>query len=227
MPSNFTVIDCEQRTPEWHAARLGRLNSSRAAEMLSQGRLKGRGDDKKAEESSGRRNLRMQLVLERTTGKPQERHFVRTKEMNHGEDTEPEARFAYEQVTGRTLGTVGYLAHNELMIGASLDAYTDDFKGIVEIKCPLPATHWTYLETGEVPEDYMKQVVHALYVSGAEWCDWMSYDPAFPESIRAQIVRVERDEAVIKAYAAEVDKFLAEVEERYKALLAMAEGKKA
>ena len=31
----FTVVDCEQKSPEWFAARVGRLTSTGAADMLA------------------------------------------------------------------------------------------------------------------------------------------------------------------------------------------------
>src|SRR3990167_6818325 len=58
----FTEHQIEQRTPEWHALRCGRLCGSKAADMLAT-ISKG--------EAAGRRNLRMQLMLERITRKPQ------------------------------------------------------------------------------------------------------------------------------------------------------------
>jgi len=61
---SFTIIDAPQRSPEWYAARCGRLTGSAAGDMLA--RLKGNG------EAAARRDLRMRLVLEILTGLPQE-----------------------------------------------------------------------------------------------------------------------------------------------------------
>jgi len=199
---NFTIVNAAQRSDAWKAARLGRLTGSRAADMLSTGRS--------GAEAAGRRNLRVQLVLERVTGKPQERSF-QSAAMQHGIETEDEACATYEALTGTLLERTGFLSHNTLMVGCSLDSHVGDFEGIVEIKCPIPATHWEYLQTGKVPGDYLKQVTHGLWVSGAQWCDWMSYEPSFPETLRAKIVRVPRDEAAIDAYQRAALTFLSEV----------------
>lgn len=197
-----TVIECDQRSPEWHQARLGRLTSSRAADMLS--------TTQKGTEAAKRRNLRVQLALERITGRSAERAYMNGA-MQHGVDTEAEAIAYYEAITGRIVRRTGFLAHTELMAGASLDGQVGD-DGICEIKCPESATHLEYLRTGDVPSDYLKQIQHQLWISGAAWCDWMSYDPAFPEELRAKVVRVERVEKDVKAYELLAVQFLREVE---------------
>jgi hypothetical protein len=60
---SFTVVMAEQRSPEWFAARLGRLTGSRAADMLA---------TIKSGEAAARRDLRVQLVVERLTSTLQE-----------------------------------------------------------------------------------------------------------------------------------------------------------
>jgi predicted phage-related endonuclease len=209
-PRPFTILDCAQRSVEWSTARLGRLTSSRAADMLAKGK-------KPSEESASRRNLRMQLALERITGRVQERGFY-SDAMRFGENTEDLARFVYQAITGQTLVTTGFLAHTTLMVGTSLDGHIGDFEGLIEIKVPLPATHYEALEEGKVPTAHHKQIVHALFVSGAKWCDWMSFEPSFPEKLRAKVIRVERDEEEIAAYEVEVRKFLAEVDAKVEKL---------
>lgn len=210
----FSVIDAPQRSEAWVLARLGRLTGSRAADMLA---TKGSG------EAAGRRNLRMQLVLERVTGKPQERVF-QSAAMQHGVDTEPAAYGAYEALTGSVLQTTGFLSHTEYLAGASLDGHSGDFDGLVEIKCPIPATHWEYLKTGTVPSDYLKQITHALWLTGAQWCDWMSYEPSFPERLQAKLVRVNRADVDLGAYEKAALAFLAEVETEYNAVMTLAGG---
>jgi len=205
----FTVIDAPQRSPEWFAARLGRLTSSRAADMMATRK------DKK--ESADRKNLRVQLALERLTGRPCERDY-QSGDMQYGVVTEPEAYAVYEAMTGQLLQRSGFLAHNELMAGASLDGHVGDYEGIVEIKCPLPATHMEYLKTGAVPSDYLWQVIHSLWITGAEWCDWMSYAKEFPEHLQAKFVRVKRTDVDIAAYELAVRLFLSEVDKEVEAV---------
>jgi hypothetical protein len=197
------IICDAQRTPEWVTARLGRLTSSSADAMLANGRG--------GAESVQRRNLRIRLVLERLTGRSGERDYV-SRAMQDGIDREVDAVSVYEALTGRLLHTTGFVAHDSLMAGCSPDGYLDDFTGIVEIKSPIPATHWEYLRTGKVPNDYLKQIVHSLWVTGAQWCDWVSFNPDFPLTAQLKVVRVVRDESVIDAYDQQLRAFLAEVD---------------
>lgn len=209
------IVTCEQRTDEWRQARVGRLTGSRASDMLAT--LKsGKG------EAAGRRNLRTQLVLERLTGRPQERGFV-SPAMQHGTDTEAEARAAYEALTGSLVAETGFLQHDTLLAGCSLDGHVGEFEGVIEIKCPQSATHLETLKSGAVPADYMKQIIHALWLTGAEWCDWMSYDPAFPEPLRAKLIRVPRVQADIDAYKMVATLFLREVDEETETVRQMLE----
>ncbi len=211
----FTVVDVPQRSPEWFAARLGRLTGSRAADMMAQ--LKsGKG------EAAGRRNLRVQLALERITGRPQESTWS-SPAMQQGADREYDACLLYESLTGRVLRSTGFIACDGLMAGCSLDGHVGEFEGIVEIKSPIPATHLDYLRTGTVPGDYYKQCLHSLWVTGAEWCDWLSYNPDFPEPLRSKLVRIHRNEQEIAAYNLLARQFLKEVDEEVASVNAMLE----
>lgn len=204
----FTVIEAEQRSPEWFMARLGRLTGSRAADMLA---------TIKSGEAAARRDLRVQLVCERLTQTLQEDAFVNAA-MQRGIDMEPAAFAAYEALTGSVAQRTGFLAHDTLAIGCSLDGHVGDFEGLLEVKCPKSATHLGYLRGGVVPAAYVPQIAHNLFVSGAKWADFLSYDDRFPGSLQTFLVRVERDESAIEAYAAKALAFLAEVDAEVAAL---------
>lgn len=203
MSRSFTVLDCEQRSPTWVAARLGRLCASRANDMLA---------TVKSGESRARAKLRTQLVLERITGRSAEREY-QSGAMRYGIETEATACAAYEALTGRLLEHVGFLSHVDLMAGCSLDGYFGDFEGIAEVKCPEPRTHLDYLKTGRVPKDYLDQVAHSLWLTGAHWCDWLSYCEEFPEELRAKLVRIPRASVDTAAYELAARLFLKEVDQ--------------
>jgi len=203
----YEIITNPQRSPEWHQARLGRLTGSVASDMLA---------TIKNGEAAARRNLRTRLVLERLTGKPQESGFV-SNSMQDGIDREAEARGRYEALTGELVTEIGFLSCRELMVGVSLDGIAQQdsdghIRKVIELKCPTPAIHLSYLRTGRIPADYMAQIVHSLWVTGAESCDWMSYNPDFPEGATEKLVTVPRDEAAIAAYDTSARAFLVEVE---------------
>lgn len=211
----FTIVEAPQRSAEWFAARAGRLTGSVAADMLA---------TIKSGEAAARRDLRARLVVERLTGEPQEDGYVNAA-MQRGIDKEPEALAAYEAL-GHLTRRTGFLRHDGLMVGCSLDADVDDFEGIVELKCPKSATHLSYLRGSGLPAQYRPQVLHNLWITGARWCDFVSFDDRFPPALRLFVVRVERDdklEAELAAYEAAALKFLSEVELEVEQVLALAE----
>jgi YqaJ-like viral recombinase domain len=197
----FTVIECEQRSDEWRAARVGRLTGSRAPHMMA--RIK-------SGEAAARRNLRIGMGLERITGNPYERAFS-SRYTDQGIDTEPLAIAAYEARTGNIVERTGFLACDSIMAGCSLDGHINDFEGIIEAKCPESATHYGYLKTGEIPDEYRWQCLHNMWVSNAKWVDFVSFDPSFPDDLQYLCVRVNRDEKEITGYELAATLFLAEV----------------
>ena len=210
----MNILDCEQRSEAWARARLGRLTASRAVDMLT---------TIKSGEAAGRRNLRAMLVLERLTNKPQESGYV-SAAMQQGTDREPDALLWYEALTGQIVHRTGFITHDDLMAGASLDGHIGDFEGLVEAKSPIPATHLEYLRTGTVPGDYLAQITHQLWITGAQWCDFLSFDDRFPEDMQTFLVRVKREDVDIAAYEAKALAFLAEVETEVNAIKTMTKG---
>jgi exodeoxyribonuclease (lambda-induced) len=115
--------------------------------------------------------------------------------MQHGIDTETEAKTAYEFVTGSTVEDVGFVDHPTVaMSGASPDGLIGD-DGMLEIKCPEPQTHVRNLISGKVDMSYYPQMQGQMLVTGRKWCDWMSYHPDMPPVI----VRVHRDNNYLAA----------------------------
>lgn len=209
----FRVLTADQRSDAWRLARVGHLTGSRACDMLA--------TTKKGEEGAGRRNLRIQLVLERLTGVAQEDGY-QSRDMQRGIEMEAEAFAAYEALTGNLTRRAGFLAHPELLAGCSVDGEVGNFAGIIELKVPKSATHLSYLRSRDVPADYLAQVRHCLWITEAEWCDFVSYDPRFPEPLRLLITRVTMTDAERKAYELLVRMFLAEVDKEFLEVAAMA-----
>ena len=130
--------------------------------------------------------------------------------MEQGIAREADASALYEALTGQIVQTTGFVAHDTLLAGCSPDGYLNDWEGLVEAKCPLPATHLEYLKTGRIPGDYQTQILHQLWITGAQWCDWLSYGPEFPDALQVKLVHIQRDEAAIVAYEVLVKTFLEE-----------------
>jgi hypothetical protein len=157
------------------------------------------------------------LALERVTGRSHERTFA-SDAMRVGCAREGEAVAWYEALTGELVRSTGFLASRTQPVGVSLDGHLGDYEGLLEIKCPQPLTHVDYCAAGTLPAAHRKQIVHALWITGASWCDWISFNPAFPPALRALVVRVERDPREIASYALAAALFLREVEADVEAL---------
>lgn len=206
------VLTTDQRTPEWHAARLGRLTGSCAGDMLAK---------IKTGEAAARRDLRTRLVCERLTGESQEDAFV-SKDMQRGIDKESDAFAAYEALTGEMARPCGFLAHDTLMAGCSPDGDVGAFAGLLELKCPKAATHLRYLRAQAVPADYLPQITHNLWITGAAWCDFVSFDDRFPAEHQVFRVRVRAADLDLAGYETAARAFLAEVEQELLSLTSVA-----
>lgn len=191
----------EQRTPEWFAARLGKVTASRVADVMAR---------TKTGYGASRDAYMAQLMVERLTGSVAE-SFTNAA-MQWGTDQEPFARAAYEAHKGVLVDEVGFIAHPKIAdAGASPDGLVGD-DGLVEIKCPATATHIETLLSGEVPSKYLSQMRWQMACTGRAWCDFVSFDPRMPAAGQLFIRRVERDDDSLAALEREVVKFLAELE---------------
>jgi putative phage-type endonuclease len=195
------LIDCEQNTPEWHAARCGRVTASRIADIMRK---------TKTGVSKMRQTYAGELVAERLSGIQQET-FV-SKPMQWGKDTEDTAREVYGFLHNVVPARIGFVVHPGFeMAGASPDSLVGD-DGQIEIKCPNSSTHIETLEGAEIDPDYMKQMQWGMACTGRAWCDFVSFDPRFPPAMQMAVRRVERDRDLILELETEVAKFLAEVD---------------
>ena len=191
-----------QRSPEWHAARLGSLGASQVHDALAR---------TKTGWGASRANLRTRLVIERLTGKAQETY--QNAAMLTGIEREPEARAAYAFDRDVDVQEVGLIRHPAIpRTHASPDGLVGD-DGMVEIKCPGPAAHLEIVTKRTVPLPYMLQCYWQLACSGRAWNDFVSYQPDFPDRLRLFVLRVPRDETRIAQIEQDVRAFLAEVDQ--------------
>jgi putative phage-type endonuclease len=197
------IADAEQRSPEWFALRAGRLTGSAVAAVFA---------TVKTGEAAARRDLRYALAIERITGQPYETSAFVSPEMQRGIDLEPTARSIYEAETGNFVRSTGFIYRPDLMVGCSLDGDVRSFEGIIEIKCPKSSTMVEYITEGVVPSKYVAQIMHNLWITGAEWCDFVAYDDRLPDGLQFYRKRVFAHELDLKAHEAGVLKFLAEVD---------------
>jgi len=189
-----------QGTAEWHQMRLGKVTASKVADVVAK-TSKGY--------AASRANYAAQLITERLTGLPTE--SFANEAMRWGTETEPEARSAYEFNRVASVEQVAFVPHPTIGdAGASPDGLVGA-NGLVEIKCPITATHIETLRGGSVPGKYITQMQWQMACTGRKWCDFVSYDPRMPEPMRFFCQRVERDDAMIAELEREVVAFLNEV----------------
>ena len=203
------ILDFPQGSPEWLAARAGKVTASRIVDVLAK---------IKTGEAAARRDYRAQIVAEILTGRPQEDGFINAS-MQWGTDTEPLARDAYEAIEGVLVDQVGLVLHPKIdRAAASPDGIAGN--GLLEIKCPKTATHLQYLVDGEAPKQYQPQMLWQMACTETSWCDFVSFDPRLPEEMQFFKVRFHRDDKRIADIEGEVLAFLYEIDETIKKLKA-------
>ncbi len=191
----------EQGTPEWFAARLGKVTASKVKDVMAQGRA--------GAPSASRATYMGELIAERLSGVASE--GFTNGAMDHGTQTEPQARAAYTMQTGNMVDQVGFVIHSTIAdSGASPDGLVGA-DGLVEIKCPLTKTHIEFLKTGTVPTNYVKQMQWQMACTGRAWCDFVSFDPRMPHHMRMRVERVTRNDAEIRAMESAVMDFIIEM----------------
>ena len=159
------ILNIEQQSEAWFDARCGRVTGTRFASLMA------------GENTKTHKDLITNIACEIITGKMEETYVNAL--MEHGIETEPEARKEYETILDIKVKTAGFIIPDEEhkyheWIGISPDGLLPE-NGILEIKCPLARTHLEYIENGKLPTDYRFQVQGQLFVTGFKYCDFMSY----------------------------------------------------
>jgi putative phage-type endonuclease len=189
-----------QGTDEWKQLRLGKVTASRVADVIAK---------TKSGYSASRANYMAQLIAERLTGTVAESYT--NAAMQHGTETEPEARSAFEFYQGVTVKQVAFVPHPKIdQAGCSPDGLVGD-DGLVEIKCPNTATHLETLLGQAIPSKYEAQMQFQMACTGRKHCDFVSYDPRMPEHMRLFVKRLERDDKRISEIETEIADFLLEM----------------
>lgn len=197
----MSELELVQNTEEWLSARAGSLGASQVHEALAR---------TKTSWCASRANVMATLIIERLTGKPTETYT--NAAMQHGRDTEPQARAAYEFERTCEVVEVGLVKHPTIVgTHASPDGYVGD-DGLIEIKCPASATHLDTLLGQSIPSKYVSQMFWQMACTGRKWCDYVSFDPRMPAHMQLFIKRIERDDKAIAEMEQMVSDFLAELD---------------
>jgi putative phage-type endonuclease len=195
-----TIIDVEQGSPEWIAARVGKVGASRVHEIVAK---------TKSGPSAMRANYHAELVAERLTGQPAEK-FV-SGPMQWGTEHEAGARDMYAFAHGHDVTRVGLVLHPVISLAmASPDGLVGS-DGLVEIKCPGTAKHIATLLGEPIDNRYLLQMHWQMACTGRQWCDFVSFDPRMPPEMQMEVRRVQRDEQTVKDLEVAVVLFLEDV----------------
>lgn len=201
----------EQRSPEWYAARLGKVTASRIADVMAR---------TKTGYGASRANYMAQLVCERLTGTKGDEYT--NAAMQWGIDTEAAAKNAYSFMTDNHVTDCEFFNHPLIpMAGASPDGWVGTGRppdGLIEVKCPVTATHIDTLMSETIESKYILQMQFQMACTGTPWCDFVSFDPRLPPELQLWIKRVHYDAGKVKEIEAEVSTFLAELADKVAAL---------
>lgn len=171
------VLDVEQGSEEWQAARLGIPTASCFDRILTVKTMKlSAASEKYADE----------LLAAWVMGRPLD--DVSGAWMLRGTDLERKAVEQYEFLRDVETTPVGFITTDDGKIGCSPDRLVGEDGGL-EIKCPSPPVHVGYMR-GTGIDKYKAQVQGALYVTNRSWWDFLSFNPDMPPAL----VRFERDE---------------------------------
>ncbi|EDJ1070937.1 YqaJ viral recombinase family protein [Salmonella enterica] len=192
----------EQRSPEWFAARCGKVTASRLYDVMAR---------TKSGYAASRQNYMAELICQRLTGKPEE-GFTNAA-MMRGTELEPVAREMYAlNEFDAVILEVGLIDHPTIAgFAASPDGIVND-DGLIEIKCPNTWTHLQTLKTGVPKYQYLLQMHAQMMCTGRKWCDFVSFDDRLPPELAYFKTRINFDEVLAEEIEQEVVKFLTELE---------------
>jgi len=194
------ILSMPQGSPEWLAARAGKVTASRISDVMA------------SKTTAAYRDYRAQIVAEILTGQPQESGFTNAA-MQWGTEQEKFARAEYELACDWTVNEIGIVLHPTIERGAASPDGLVSTNGLVEIKCPKTATHLQTLIDKKQPRQYENQMLWQMACTGREWVDFVSYDPRLPDDLQLFVHRFDRDDKRIEEIEAAVTQFLSEVDE--------------
>lgn len=158
-----------QGSEEWFQARTGKLTASNASKILTAG----------GKASTQRGAYIDELISDCLC--PGQNAWGGNFATERGTAMEPIARQQFIQRSGLEVNEVGFVTVDEHgIVGCSPDGLVvgdlDNYVAGLEIKCPLPKTHYRYLLEGVLPDTYKPQVHFSMMVTGLPW-HFFSYCP--------------------------------------------------
>jgi hypothetical protein len=198
------VVDCQQGTPEWLAARAGVLTASNFRTARSR-----KADGRTPSDTA--RHLAFKLAIERISGIPLDDDAPETWQMKRGQRLEGDARILHEADIGLRVRPVGIILTDDNKFGASADGWIEcpqKGPGGAEYKCLIGPKELEAVYIDDDPSKYVDQIQGNLWLSGRKWWDFCVYCPAL-ESIGLHFYRqrLERDDDYIEELVADLWRF--------------------
>jgi hypothetical protein len=192
----------EQRSEAWYSVKCGLVTSTRFKSLVAK------------ETTDSYKDLVTNIACEIITGKMEEGYS--NAMMEYGIEMEPKAIIEYEDTFDCLVRGVGFITRDEgdkyyEWVGDSPDGLLPE-NGVLEVKCPLARTHMEYIEANKLPAEYRHQVQGHLFVTGLDFCDFVSYVPG----MKLFIFRVYPDLELFKEFELRLDKLIKDVELKLK-----------
>lgn len=196
--------DIEQGTSGWHDIRRGVLTSTAIKTLITP-------TGKLANNDKTRAHV-YEVAAQRITGRTEESY--QSFDMMRGHFEEVLARGLYSQHYS-PVAECGFVTNDKLgfKVGYSPDGLVGDY-GLIEIKSAKAKIQVQRIADGGIPTEHIAQVQTGLWVTGRDWCDFISYS----NGMAMLWVRVLADpeyHALIEAAAIQFEAKVNEVVEMY------------
>ena len=187
MRNNLNINYCAQGSSEWYSERCGTITGSKASKFMGSKLVSTNYiTQKKAERVFGLSQEEMDKFAAYMAYESPESQMFELKgeplNFRYGHICEPIARRYYEKKYGETVRECGFIRLDEI-IGCSPDGLLADKDGGVEFKNFVSLSQHYIASLMQTPsdlkssfEDYYWQVVTCLYVTGAEYWDFVTFN---------------------------------------------------
>jgi len=170
------IIEAEQRSPEWYAARLGVFTSSEIYRLMTKPKLKGE------VLSEGAKTYILEKVAESLTGIREE--VFTTQAMQWGIDNEPLAKKHLARLNNWTIEETSFIKVESLNYGGSGDGWIREINGALEVKCLNTVNHLSEIRDsedmkGNLPKRFW-QVLSDAYLRECDVAVLAWFDPRIP-----------------------------------------------
>lgn len=184
--------EVKQGTDEWLKLRLGKFTASDAQAIGNNGK--------------GLESLIYEKVAEAITGKVKE--AFTNVDIERGKELEEFARNRYELETGKSVTETAFV-ELDARVGCSPDGFVGT-NGLVEFKCKSDVNFVKYLLDKKIDPAHEWQMQMQMYVCDRDWCDYVVYNPNFPNPL--VIVNVGKNEVLISKIKAGLAQGVAQLE---------------